>query len=63
MEYGVFVMGFFDAVVGANQHFMGWKKISAGEFYLKLAVDPFILSGLAVIMIIGATYIIMIKKR
>jgi hypothetical protein len=56
-------MGFFDAVVGANQHFMGWKKISAGEFYLKLAVDPFILSGLAVIMIIGATYIIMIKKR
>ena len=62
-KYAALVIGFFGAVVGANQHFMGWKKISAGEFHLNLPVDPFILSGLAVIMIIGLTYIIMVKKR
>jgi disulfide bond formation protein DsbB len=62
-KYAALVIGFFGAVVGANQHFMGWKKISAGEFHLKLPVDPFILSGLAVIIIIGLMYLIMVKKR
>ena len=62
-KYAALVIGFFGAVVGANQHFMGWKKISAGEFHLRLPVDPFILSGLAVIIIIGLMYLIMVKKR
>lgn len=62
-KYAALVIGFFGAVVGANQHFMDWKKISAGEFHLKLPIDPFILSGLAVIMIIGLMYLIMVKKR
>ncbi len=62
-KYAAFVIGFFGVVVGANQHFMGWKKISAGEFTLKLPVDPFLLSGIAVTMIIGLMYIIMVKKR
>jgi hypothetical protein len=62
-KYIGLVIGFFGATVAANQHFMGWKKISAGEFTLKLPVDPFLLSGIAVTMIIGLMYIIMVKKR
>ncbi|KGJ95140.1 disulfide bond formation protein B [Colwellia psychrerythraea] len=62
-KYAALVIGFFGAVVAANQHFMGWKKVSAGEFVLKLPVDPFLLSGIALTMIIGLMYIIMIKKR
>ncbi len=62
-KFAAFVIGFFGAVVGANQHFMGWKKVSAGEFQLKLPVDPFLLSGIALTMIIGLMYIIMVKKR
>ncbi|WP_448554476.1 hypothetical protein [Thalassotalea montiporae] len=48
------VIGFFGAVVAANQHFMSWKKISAGTFSFKenLAVDPFILSCLAMTFIL-----------
>ncbi len=48
------VIGFFGAVVAANQHFMGWKKISAGTFSFNesLAIDPFILSGLAMTFIL-----------
>ncbi|NQY50296.1 MAG: disulfide bond formation protein B [Colwellia sp.] len=62
-KYAALVIGFFGAVVAANQHFMGWKKVSAGEFQLNLPVDPFILSGLALTMIMGLIYIIMVKKR
>ena len=62
-KYAALVIGFFGAVVAANQHFMGWKKVSAGEFQLNLPVDPFILSGLSLTMIMGLIYIIMVKKR
>ena len=62
-KYAALVIGFFGAVVAANQHFMGWKKVSAGEFQLNLPIDPFILSGLSLTMIIGLMYIIMVKKR
>lgn len=62
-KYAAGVIGFFGAVVAANQHFMGWKKISSGKFHLNLPVDPFILSGIALAMIIGLMYIIMVKKR
>ncbi len=48
------VIGFFGAVVAANQHFMGWKKISSGTFSFNenLAIDPFVLSGLAMAFIL-----------
>ena len=62
-KYAALVIGFFGAVVAANQHFMGWKKVSAGEFQLNIPVDPFILSGLSLTMIMGLIYIIMVKKR
>ena len=47
------VIGFFGAVVAANQNFMGWKKISSGTFSFRenLAIDPFILSSLAMVFI------------
>ena len=48
------VIGFFGAVVAANQQFIAWKKISAGTFSFKenLVLDPFILSGLAITFIL-----------
>ncbi|REL36056.1 hypothetical protein [Thalassotalea euphylliae] len=59
-QFFAIVIGFFGAVVAANQHFMGWKKISAGSFSFKenLAIDPFILSGLAMIFILFQLFII-----
>ena len=58
------VVGFFGAVVAANQHFMGWKKISAGtfEFNENIAIDPFILSGLAMIFILFQLFIVSRSK-
>lgn len=64
VKYVALVVGFFGAVVAANQHFMGWKKISAGtfEFHENIMVDPFILSGLAMTLIIGLVYLNMYSK-
>ncbi|MUH72245.1 hypothetical protein [Psychrosphaera haliotis] len=58
-KYIALVVGFFGATVGANQHFMGWKKISAGTFEFKdnLLIDPFILSGFSLTGIIGLTFL------
>lgn len=58
------VVGFFGAVVAANQHFMGWKKISAGTFSFKdnLLIDPFILSGLAMIFILFQVFLLIKPK-
>lgn len=55
------VIGFFGASVAANQHFMGWKKISAGTFEFKenIVIDPFLLSGCALFGIIGLTYLLL----
>ena len=60
-KYIGLVIGFFGATVAANQHFMGWKKISAGTFEFKenLVIDPFLLSGLALFGIIGLTYLLL----
>ena len=40
-------MGFMGAVVAVNQNFMGWVKISKGEFAFNelLYIDPFLLSA------------------
>lgn len=58
-KYFALVISFFGATVAANQHFMGWKKISAGTFEFKdnLLIDPFILSAFALTGIIGLTYL------
>ncbi|ALU45710.1 disulfide bond formation protein B [Pseudoalteromonas rubra] len=64
-KYAAMVMGFFGAVVAANQHFMGWKKISAGkfEFHETLIVDPFLLSGFAMTAIIGLVWLITRQQK
>ncbi|KAF7780998.1 hypothetical protein PRUB_b0071 [Pseudoalteromonas rubra] len=64
-KYAAMVMGFFGAVVAANQHFMGWKSISSGkfEFHDTLIVDPFLLSGLAMTAIIGLVWLITRQEK
>ncbi|RJE72254.1 hypothetical protein BGP78_19765 [Pseudoalteromonas sp. MSK9-3] len=63
-KYMALIIGLFGAIVASNQHFMGWKKISAGEFSFNanLAIDPFILSGFALIITIGLVALIMRQK-
>lgn len=60
-KYLALVIGFFGAVVASNQHFMGWKKISANQFKFNdnIAMDPFLLSGIALTMIVGLVVIIL----
>ncbi|KZN37936.1 hypothetical protein [Pseudoalteromonas luteoviolacea] len=64
-KYIALVIGFFGAVVAANQHFMGWKKISAGtfNFHEHIAMDPFLLSGLALTGIIGLVFLILQQSK
>ncbi len=59
------VVGVFGIVVAANQHFMGWKKISAGTFKFNdnIFIDPFLLSGLALTAIIALMYLILYSKQ
>ncbi|MDO8901841.1 MAG: hypothetical protein Q7V15_10840 [Phenylobacterium sp.] len=47
------VLGVFGLVVGATQHFAGWRKIMKGEFVLspKVYDDAFLLSGAAIFII------------
>jgi len=62
-RYLASVMGFMGAVVAVNQNFMGWVKISKGEFAFneQLYVDPFLLSGGALFIIIGQLWLILPK--
>ena len=62
-RYAASVMGFMGAVVAVNQNFMGWVKISKGEFALneQLYIDPFLLSAGSLFIIIGQLWLILIK--
>ena len=62
-RYIASVIGFMGAVVAVNQNFMGWVKISKGEFAFneQLYVDPFLLSGGALLIIIGQLWLILTK--
>ena len=55
------VLGFLGAVVAVNQNFMGWVKISKGEFAFneQLYMDPFLLSGGALFIIIGQLWLLL----
>jgi len=55
------VMGFMGAVVAVNQNFMGWVKISKGEFAFneQLYIDPFLLSAGSLFIIIGQLWLIL----
>ena len=54
-------MGFMGAVVAVNQNFMGWVKISKGEFAFneQLYIDPFLLSAGSLFIIIGQLWLIL----
>ncbi len=62
-RYVASVIGFMGAVVAVNQHFMGWVKISKGDFAFneQLYVNPFLLSGGALFVIIGQLWLILGK--
>ena len=62
-RYLASVMGLMGAVVAVNQNFMGWVKISKGEFAFneQLYIDPFLLSGGALFIIIGQLWLILTK--
>jgi disulfide bond formation protein DsbB len=65
LKYLASVIGFMGAVVAANQNFMGWAKISNGEFAFKeqLYIDPFLLSGGSLFIIIGMLWLILSKEK
>ena len=60
-RYLASVMGFMGAVVAVNQNFMGWLKISKGEFTFNelLYIDPFLLSAGSLFIIIGQLWLIL----
>lgn len=55
LKYAAAVFAFFGLVVASMQHFNHWKRINKGEWSLSETwyADPFILSGCAIIIIIG----------
>lgn len=61
IKYLASVMGFMGAVVAVNQNFMGWVKISKGEFAFneQLYIDPFLLSGGSLFIIIGQLWLLL----
>ena len=60
-KYAASVVGFLGAVVAVNQNFMGWVKISKGEFTFNesLFVDPFLLSTGSLFIILAQIWLIL----
>ncbi len=58
------VIGFLGAHVAAAQNFMGIKKISAGTFTFneRIYIDPFLLSGCALFIIIALVWLHFLVK-
>jgi len=65
VRYVASVIGFLGAVVAVNQNFMGWAKISKGEFAFNehLYIDPFLLSTGSLFIIIGQLWLILGHRR
>jgi len=65
IKYFASVIGFLGAVVAVNQNFMGWVKISKGEFAFneQLYIDPFLLSSGSLFIIIGQLWLLLSKKE
>ena len=63
VRYVASVIGFLGAVVAVNQNFMGWVKISKGEFAFneQLYIDPFLLSTGSLFIIIGQLWLILFR--
>ena len=65
VRYIASVIGFLGAVVAVNQNFMGWVKISKGEFVFneQLYIDPFLLSTGSLFIIIGQLWLILARDK
>ena len=65
IKYFASVIGFLGAVVAVNQNFMGWVKISKGEFAFneQLYIDPFLLSSGSLFIIIGQLWLLLSKRE
>ncbi len=52
-RYLALAVGGFGFVVGATQHFAGWRRIHSGEFQLheQWYIDPWLLSGCALLIL------------
>jgi len=59
------VLAAFGLVVGATQHFNGWRKIMKGEWTLspKVYDDAFLLSGAAICIIVAQILLIYAYRR
>ena len=64
-RYAGAVLGAFGLVVGATQHFNGWRKIMKGEFVLspKVYDDAFLLSGAAIFIITAQVLLLYAYRR
>jgi len=60
VRWAATVVATLGAIVAAMQHFNHWKRISAGQFRFADAwyVDPFLLSGAALWIIVGLALLI-----
>ena len=65
IKYISTVVGFFGAGVAMNQHFRGWLEVHKGEFtwHDPIYLDAFILSFLALFIIIAEVWIICLRKK
>ena len=63
-QYVSSVIGFLGAVVAVNQNFLGWVKISKGEFTFAdpIYIDPFLRSTGSLFIIIGQPWLIFSKS-
>ena len=63
-RYVAFVIGFLGAVVAVNQNFMGWSRISKGEFMWgeQWYLNPFLLSGAALFIIVGQVWLLLLNQ-
>lgn len=67
LDSEIFVLsgGLSGGVVAVNQNFMGWVKISKGEFAFNenLFIDPFLLSTGSLFIILGQLWLILGKDH
>jgi len=65
VRYVASVIGFLGGGGAVNQNFMGWAKISKGEFAFNehLYIDPFLLSTGSLFIIIGQLWLMLGQRR
>lgn len=65
IKYFATVLGFFGAGVAVTQHFRGWVNVHKGEFVWRdpIYLDSFILSFLALCIIIAQVWIICLRTK